>query len=442
MRDDDLSLLGVSPSDRRRLEAMGITTLEQIVLMDRYSLGLSKGKSDSLIQAAANILANRHIKDVQIQGNRVIITTQGAEETVLVAMAKEIFGSLGEYSFTDNQIIIMPGKSPYGGDFRYILQNAKRWLDITSAKSRGFLQREGITLSEHELTDFARERGIAGFIQNVFGEIKGNELMKWAITAAMFSSFREPLHVLVVGEPGSGKTMARDIIVESFSDIVPIGANSTRAGLVCNRATGELGALAAANEKLALIDEFDKLNEDDVQHCYELFSNAKCQVDTARIHTTLESHFTAIAFANPKWEVFKGRPMDEIGIRATMLSRFALIVPSEMLGPDVFKEILAQKLTGESELKSLPHYYDQWVKLSRHHKPQIQASEKLIDSYMNEGAALYERYCATPLRRDHRMADYLARLPKTIARAEFSDVTDQVLERSLQLVRDSISAWD
>jgi len=69
VRDDDLSLLGVSPSDRRRLEAMGITTLEQIVLMDRYSLGLSKGKSDSLIQAAANILANRHIKDVQIQGD-------------------------------------------------------------------------------------------------------------------------------------------------------------------------------------------------------------------------------------------------------------------------------------------------------------------------------------------------------------------------------------
>lgn len=56
---------------------MGIATLEQIVLMDRYSLGLSKGKSDSLIQAAANILANRHIKDVQIKKNRVVIGTEG-----------------------------------------------------------------------------------------------------------------------------------------------------------------------------------------------------------------------------------------------------------------------------------------------------------------------------------------------------------------------------
>lgn len=442
MRDDDLSLLGVSPSDRRRLEAMGITTLEQIVLMDRYSLGLSKGKSDSLIQAAANILANRHIKDVQIQGNRVIISTQGGEEPALLAMVKEILGSLGEYTFSDGQIIITPGRGPYAGDFHYILKNAKRWLNITSAKSRELLQREGITLSQHELIDFARQRGINGFIENVFGEIKGNELMKWAIAAAMFSSFWEPLHVLIVGEPGSGKTMARDIIVESFSDIVPIGANSTRAGLVCNRATGELGTLASANERLTLIDEFDKLNEDDVQYCYELFSNAKCQIDAARIHTTIESHFTAIAFANPKWEVFKGRPMEEIGIRATMLSRFALIVPSEMLGPEVFKEILAKKLAGESELKLLPQYYDQWMKLSRHHKPQIQASKELTESYMNEGADLYQRYCATPLRRDHRMADYLARLPKTIARAEFSDVTDPVLERSLQLVRDSINAWD
>jgi len=40
MRDDDLSLLGVSPSDRRRLEAMGITTLEQIVVSgDRHDVG-------------------------------------------------------------------------------------------------------------------------------------------------------------------------------------------------------------------------------------------------------------------------------------------------------------------------------------------------------------------------------------------------------------------
>ena len=82
------------------------------------------------------------------------------------------------------------------------------------------------------------------------------------------------------------------------------------------------------------------------------------------------------------------------------------------------------------------------MKLSRHHKPQMQASPKLMETYMNEGAALYERYCATPLRRDHRMADYLARLPRTIARAEFSDVIDDVLERSLHLVRDSIKAWD
>lgn len=421
---------------------MGITTLEQIVLMDRYSLGLSKGKSDSLIRAAANVLANRHIKEVQIHDNRVIIEVEKGEQPALLAMAREIFGSFGEYAFTDNQIIISPSRGPYGGDFHYVIREARRWQSVTSAKKRGEFEKEGITLSQQELVDFARKRGFDGFVDQVFAEIKGNELMKQAIAAAMFSNFYEPLHVLVVGEPGSGKTMARDIIVENFSDIVPIGANSTRAGLVCNRATGELGALANANERLTLIDEFDKLNEEDVQYCYELFSNAKCHVDAARIHTTIESHFTAIAFANPKWEIFKGRPMEEIGVRATMLSRFALIVPSEMLGPEIFKEILAKKLEGESELKLLPQYYDQWVKLSRHHKPRMLASNQMLETYMDEGASLYERYCATPLRRDHRMADYLSRLPRTIARAEFSDVTDEVLGKALGSIRDSVKVWD
>jgi len=52
MRDDDLSLLVVGPADRKKLEAMGFTTLEQIVLLDRHSLGMGKDKSDALVQRA------------------------------------------------------------------------------------------------------------------------------------------------------------------------------------------------------------------------------------------------------------------------------------------------------------------------------------------------------------------------------------------------------
>ena len=57
--EDHLSLLGVIPSDRKKLESMGITTLEQIALMTASSLGMGSSKGNMFIQRARNILANR-----------------------------------------------------------------------------------------------------------------------------------------------------------------------------------------------------------------------------------------------------------------------------------------------------------------------------------------------------------------------------------------------
>ena len=48
--EDDLSLLGVIPSDRKKLENMGITKLEQIALMSITSLGMGNSKGNMLIQ--------------------------------------------------------------------------------------------------------------------------------------------------------------------------------------------------------------------------------------------------------------------------------------------------------------------------------------------------------------------------------------------------------
>lgn len=442
MKEDDLSLLGVAPSDRRKLEAMGFTTLEQIVLLDRYSLGMGKDKSDALVQRAANILANRHVKDVQITSNQVIVQVDEASEPI-VAAVKEVIGEYGgEYIPRGNQIFITPSRSPYGGDFHYIIQRAQRWQTLASAKSRNELAREGITLKHQELMEFAQERGLNGFCQGVFSEIKGNETIKKAISVSMFSTFSEPVHTLIIGEPATGKTLAKEIIIESFSDIKPIGANATRAGLVCNMATGELGALASADKETCIIDEFDKIPDSDIELCYELLSNGKCSVDSGRIHTVLESHFIAIALANPREGVFRGRPMEQVGMPPTLLSRFAFIVRAEPLSREDMKELARKKLLRLAEVRNIPEYYDQWVKLARLHRPTIKASQAKIENYLDEGSALIERYSTTAIRRDLRMTDYLKRIPDAMARAEFSDVTNEILGTALELIEESISAWD
>ena len=105
-------MLGVGPTDRKKLEAMGFTTLEQIVLLDRYSLGMGKDKGDALVQRAANILATKHIKGVEIKENKVAVEVDEESDPV-VAAVKEVIGSYGgEYSINENQVVITPSRSP------------------------------------------------------------------------------------------------------------------------------------------------------------------------------------------------------------------------------------------------------------------------------------------------------------------------------------------
>lgn len=446
MPDDDLSLIGVKPNERRKLESMGFITLEQIALLDRDSLAMGKHRSEALIQSAWNILANRHIKDIKISDNSVKVTVDKASEPIITAVKGvlgAVEGSSGNSILTvrDDKIILYAGNNPYF-TFDYVIKNAKKWSEILSAKQRAELAKEGITLAEKEIIKFARERGFDGFWKNIFSEIKGNEILKKAIGVAMFSDFEEPVHVLVIGDPGSSKSFAKEIVLQNFKDVTPVGANSTRSGLVCSLTTGTLGVLAYSDRKVVLVDEFDKIPEADIEYCYELLSNGKCSVHSARIHQDIKSNFIMIAFANPKHGVFKGRPIEEINLPPTLLSRFCFIIRTQTLSSDERQDLFLKKFYGGSEIKKLSQHYNEWIKLARLHNPQLKVSEEKVREYIKTvNEEIVEKYYGTNLRRDLRMGDYIRRIPISIARSEFSDVTDKTLEKSLEMIKESIETW-
>jgi hypothetical protein len=282
-----------------------------------------------------------------------------------------------------------------------------------------------------EVTATARQQGFAGFVEAFFCELEGNELMKKAISCALFSTPEEPVHVLVVGDPAGGKTLAREIIARKLGpEIELVGANATRSGLVCNLATGEPGVLTYSTGKIVLVDEFDKIPGQDMDYCLELLSSGKCSIHSARVHETIESHFVMIAFANPIGTVFAREPIEEIGLSPLLLSRFALIVKAEELEADLRKALLKRKLLGETPVSELSQWHLPWLREARKHRPKFVAPEEEIDEYINKVDNLVGRYLKTPLRRDLRMGDYAKRVPLAIARAGFSDIDSHVLKRS------------
>jgi hypothetical protein len=486
---EGLELLRLGSRELAQLGAMGVTTLEQLALANERELGLGKSKGQDVVTRARNILAVRHIQSLSIREDAVEIEVDRPSQGIISAI-KGVLGALDDPSWGNCKVAVsttnlcfqqLQSRPPrscsyydptnYAGckeasidrcachgqyycllhfgdhvpsirqDFARLVDQAKKLREKLNQKKQQDLTEAGITLPEDQVRSFARERKFAGFWQAVFEDIQGQETMKQAITAGLFSPPHDPVHVLVIGEPASAKTLARDILLQTFSGLTPVGANATRAGLVCNRSTGESGALAFSDGKCVLVDEFDKIEPTDLSYCLELLSNGRCDVHSARVHETIESHFTMIGFANPEGDIFSGNPQMDIGLRPTVMSRFALVVKVGTIGREEKLNLFRRSLQGKGELKRLPDYYDQWLRLARLYSPALSVSAERSEHYLQAMVDIVEKYINTPLRRDIRMKDYLRRVPEAIARAEFSPVKDDHLEAALQLFGAALQTW-
>ena len=440
---DDLTLLGVIPSDRKKLENMGITKLAQIATMSVTSLGMGNSKGNMLIQRARNILANENITDIKIiNEDNISVKIENTDRAII----KSVLNALDVYSVkwgntalkSEGKTLTLSRKSPA---FDRVINKAITLKEILETKKNEQREKNGIFLPEDELKEFALKRGFNGFWENVFQEIHGNDIMKKVISTSMFSTFKEPVHSLIIGEPGSSKTMAKEIISNQFQDITNIGANTTRSGLVCNLGTGDLGALSHSHNKLVLVDEFDKIPDEDIEYCYELLSNGKCSVHSAKLHQNIESEFIMISFANPKSKVFGKNVIGDIGLSPLLISRCALIVRVQNIGKEDRLNLFEKKFYNNGELKEKHEYYDQWIRLSRTYEPEISASKNIVKKYIHDMNEIVEKYYSTNLRRDLRMADYIRRIPLAIARASFQSVDNKVIEEAASIIKESINTW-
>jgi len=438
--EDDLDRLGVAPSDRKKLESMGITRLDQIALLNYEKLGMGRGKGSAIIRRARNIIAHENIKDIEIDNDVIRVHLVKKSSPIL----KSVLSVLGVYNAPPGAAALVEGDGMIelhrkGRAFDRIMEGAQIEKEILDG--RNIALAENMVLSEEQVLDFAKERGFHGFWRNVFDEIKGNEVMKKALTVSMFSTFEEPVHTVVIGEPGSSKTLAKEIIERNFRNITTVGANTTRAGLVINLATGEMGALAYSDKKIILVDELDKIPEEDIEHCYELLSNGRCSVHSAKIHEEIESKFIMIAFANPSSQVFEDKPINGISLPPLLMSRFALIVKTEKIDKESRLKLFEQKFYGGSEIREKPSFYNQWVEMAQSHTPSIKASTKKVKKYLESVNELVEEHYTTQLRRDLRMGDYTRRIPQAIARASFTDIGDEELDEAEKILYESVESW-
>ncbi|MBI2549548.1 minichromosome maintenance protein MCM, partial [Candidatus Woesearchaeota archaeon] len=147
---------------------------------------------------------------------------------------------------------------------------------------------------------------------------------------------RGDIHVLLVGDPGSGKSQ----LLKRVSVIAPKGRYVSGGGVsgagitaavVKDEILGgwslEAGALVLANNGVCSIDEMDKMSEEDTGAMHEALEQQSVSIAKANIQATLMARTTVLAAANPKFGRFDpyGNIAEQINLPPALINRFDLI---------------------------------------------------------------------------------------------------------------------
>ncbi|GMI64656.1 minichromosome maintenance 8 [Hibiscus trionum] len=221
------------------------------------------------------------------------------------------------------------------------------------------------------IVKFRAEHGSDVFrqiLQSICPSIYGHELVKAGITLALFGGVRKhsmdrnkvpvrgDIHVIVVGDPGLGKSqLLQAAAAVSPRGIYVCGNATTNAGLtvavVKDTMTSdyafEAGAMVLADGGLCCIDEFDKMSAEH-QALLEAMEQQCVSVAKAGLVASLSARTSILAAANPVGGHYnRAKTVNEnLKMSAALLSRFDLVFilldkPNELLDKRLSEHIMS-----------------------------------------------------------------------------------------------------
>ncbi|CAI0642951.1 unnamed protein product [Colletotrichum noveboracense] len=172
---------------------------------------------------------------------------------------------------------------------------------------------------EQEIRKLSRDPAIIDkIINSIAPSIYGHTDIKTAVALSLFGGVakvgkgahqvRGDINVLLLGDPGTAKSQVLKYVEKTAHRAVfATGQGASAVGLtasvrrdpITSEWTLEGGALVLADKGTCLIDEFDKMNDQDRTSIHEAMEQQTISISKAGIVTTLQARCGIIAAANP-----------------------------------------------------------------------------------------------------------------------------------------------
>lgn len=236
---------------------------------------------------------------------------------------------------------------------------------------------------EKQILEIANDpKGYEKLVGSIAPSIYGYEKVKEALLLQLMGGVRKTrtdsvvsrgdMHILLVGDPGSGKSA----LLKRITQIAPKGRYVSGKGVSGAGITAavvrdeflkgwalEAGAMVLSSDGLVCVDELDKMSSEDRAAMHEALENQTVSISKANIQATLIARTTVLAAANPKFGRFDpyGIIADQIDLPPTLINRFDLIFPIKDLPEETRDERMAKHI------------------LTLHQNPEIQEPEISTD---------------------------------------------------------------
>lgn len=355
---------------------------------------------------------------------------------------------------------VLLGKYDSLGNARTGFPVFKTYVEANSIRRKNELKMDNI--GEEELKEILklskdptiRDRLIASIAPSVYGE----KHVKTSIAMSMFGGvakvvagqhkIRGDINVLILGDPGMAKSQCLKYVEKTCHKAVfTTGKGASAAGLTASvkkdHQTGEYvlegGAMVLADSGICLIDEFDKMSDQDRTAIHEAMEQQTISISKAGIVTTLSSRCSVIAAANPIGGRYDSQLSfsENVDLSETILSRFdCLCVLKDEI--DVFKDEALAEFVVCSHMANHPTDPNLTVKPRRNPVAAVSGATmaKPVNQDIFKRYVLYAKTNVTPRVNDmdkDKLSSFYAEMREEAKKAQGIPMTARHLESMVRM---------